>query len=350
MKRKLTETEKLGLLDEFKKHLDGVTDGKVNFTKDLKPKDKINIFYTPEAFSKTIRLVLSHETEIAWHSLIRRVGQNFEVYDVLTFPQTVGPAHVHTKMGRTFGDGKAPDPKKYYMDWYEQTFADNPQAEADLRGFCHSHVNMATFPSNVDLNQQKEEIELKGGVGFYMFQIWNKKLEINSFLYDLDAGVLYEKEDINVVVEDDEFTTLSHELLVEPEPEIKQYEKWAKNTQPQIPAANKNWQNQWPKSGDEWDDWGSYYKSYSLYHYCIPVSCGKSQTEYVVEAKSAVEAEKLFEEWVWENLEEISFVFDQEDPGEIEIGPACVCSKSDHVDITYEELTGVGCNELSEKL
>ena len=41
------------------------------------------------------------------------------------------------------------------------------------------------------------------------FQIWNKNLDINSFLYDLDANLFYDRDDIMVVVEDDEFGTMS---------------------------------------------------------------------------------------------------------------------------------------------
>ena len=38
----------------------------------------------------------------------------------------------------------------------------------------HSHVNMGTSPSSVDLNHQEEILRMLGDNDFYIFMIWNK--------------------------------------------------------------------------------------------------------------------------------------------------------------------------------
>lgn len=350
MKRHLTEMEKQTLLDEFKKHLDEVTDGKVNYSKVIKNTDKVKIFYTPEAFSKTVRLIMSHSMEIAWHCLVRKTDKGYEVYDVLSYPQTVGPAHVHVKMGRTFGDGKPKDPTKYYTDWYNEVVLSMPEEEEqNLCGQCHSHVNMSTSPSSVDLSQQKEELELKGRSGYYLFQIWNKKLEVNTFLYDLDAGILYEKDDVEIIVEEDDFTDMSHKMLVEPEPAKLPEKKEEKK------AEVTDWSKYYGKSAeyrnyyygyDDYDDYDGGYKSSSLglINYMIPVVRDDKVVEYVVEAHNAAEAEKLFNEWVIDNYEDVET--DLQVPEEFcgmfdfEVKPASVAKYNEPVNITYDELIG----------
>lgn len=352
MKRYLTEPEKQMLLDKFKKYLDESTSGEISFKETLKNPDKIKIFYTPEAFSKSVQLIMSHTTEIAWHCLVRRKEKNFEIYDVLCYPQTVGPAHVHVKMGRTFGDGKPKDPTKYYTDWYNDVVLEMPEEEeANLCGQCHSHVNMSTSPSSVDLAQQKEELQLKQD-GYYLFQIWNKKLEINSFLYDLDAGILYESKDIDIIVEENDFTSLSHKMLTEPEPEPKKEivpvkketgEKAAKQ------SARKDWNELYKKQRmhnyyDYYDDYMDY--TIPLNEYVIGVAASEDpniNTEYVVEAHNSAEASELFENWaiIHEDwiLDELG-VISKKKVEEIKILDPILSLSSEYVDLTYDELVG----------
>jgi len=349
MKRHLTETEKLTLLDKFKQYLDGVTDGKVNFTEEIKSTEKLKIYYTPEAFSKTVRLIMSHSTEIAWHCLVRKKDKNYEVYDVLSYPQTVGPAHVHVKMGRTYGDGKPKDPTKYYTDWYNEVVLSMPEEEErNLCGQCHSHVNMGTTPSSVDLTQQKEELELKGRQGYYLFQIWNKKLEVNSFLYDLDAGILYEQKDIDVVVEEDDFTSMSHKMLTEPEPEVKKIPE--KKTE--YPKGNVTKFKSY--DDDYYDDWCDYYpynryyysqkesKNYNKYIVCVAEKENVANNfEYVVEAHNSSEAAQLFSSWALFNEEYINADLDlKETDGEVQfiVATPTLAADSEVVDISYEEM------------
>ena len=355
MKRHLTQQEKQALLDEFKDYLNDVTTGKVSFTKEIKLPEKIKVYYTPEAFSKTVRLIMSHSMEVAWHCLVRKKDQNYEVYDVLSYPQTVGPAHVHVKMGRTFGDGNPKDPTKYYTDWYNDVVLSMPEEEeANLCGQCHSHVNMGTSPSTTDMAQQKEELELKGGKGYYLFQIWNKRLEVNSFLYDLDAGVIYEKDDIEVVVEEDSFTEMSHKMLYEPEP-VKPVESKEKKYDGEEGENYKYWRDKdhhysysdWSKRLKDYnqsyyyDDYDEYY-NLNNYSICV-VSEDDVAVEFIIEAYNSDEAEKLFSMWAIDNVDYIKEVL--EDAGAKQyatyrMGSAKRVGDKEIVDITYDELIG----------
>lgn len=356
MKRYLTEPEKQMLLEKFKTYLENQTSGEISFKDTLKNPDKIKVFYTPEAFSKSVQLIMSHTTEIAWHCLVRRKDKDFEVYDVLCYPQTVGPAHVHVKMGRTFGDGKPKDPTKYYTDWYNDVVLEMPEEEeANLCGQCHSHVNMSTSPSSVDLAQQKEELQLKQS-GYYLFQIWNKKLEINSFLYDLDAGILYEGKDIEIIVEDDDFTALSHKMLTEPEPEVKKAEKEEQNkpkNESQKRYTQKDWEKLYKKYqmynpnryyDDYYDDYGEY--AIPLNKYVIGVAASDNpeiNTEYVVEAHNSAEAAELFELWAIAHedwiTDELSVMSKKSVEG-IKIMDPVLSFGGENVDLIYEELLG----------
>lgn len=332
MKRHLTLQEKKSLMDEFVKNLDGLTNGKVEFTKEIKIDPvKIKIYYTPDAFAKTVRLIMSHSGEIAWHFMVRRKDKDFEVYDVLTYPQTVGPANVHVKMGRTFGDGKPKDPKKYYNDWYIDLIQSLPEGqEEDLCGQAHSHVNFGTTPSSTDLAQQKEEILNKRG--FYLFQIWNKKLDINTMLYDIDNGILYEKDDVELIVEEDNFTKESHDMLVEPE-------------KPVLPPVEKTdkWTDQW--SGNGFIDYPGERKFRSerkLPNFSIMVEYDGNMTEFIVEAPTAKLANELFENWVFINNDAMIDYFglniSYEVPVNWLIHPAVPAFNDEEPDITYDEL------------
>lgn len=196
----LTEQEKQTLLEEFKKSLEEETsENKICVSvmkKETKSQDKITVAYTPEAYAKTVQLIMNYATEVAWHCLVRKENDSYYlVYDVLVYPQKVTCATVETDMNK-------------YADWKINLTDDQ---DANLFGQCHSHVNMETTPSQTDRDQQKEELQLKGRNGFYLFQIWNKKLDVNTFLYDLENNIMYDKNDIDVIVE---FSDVDSDIFV----------------------------------------------------------------------------------------------------------------------------------------
>ena len=150
-----------------------------------KPKEKLKIYYDPTVYASTIQLVKVHPVEIGWNMVVLPYKDGYKVWDILVYPQKVSAAYISVDLPR-WGLWKAS--------------LDN-KTEAAINGHGHSHVNMSPFASVVDENQQHDEILTKNN-GFYFFQIWNKRNEVNSFFYDIDNRIYYEKEDIDIIVED----------------------------------------------------------------------------------------------------------------------------------------------------
>lgn len=149
-----------------------------------KATDTINVYYTADAFVKQNALVQYHKDEVGWNLVIKPYKDGYIIKDVLVYPQKVSPAFISV------------DTAKYGL--WKATLTD--EQDANLFGHGHSHVNMNVSPSGVDIAQQYEELSLKKG-GFWLFQICNKKGDINSFLYDLEKDVCYETENIQLIVE-----------------------------------------------------------------------------------------------------------------------------------------------------
>ena len=68
----------------------------------------------------------------------------------------------------------------------------------------HSHVNMGVSPSGVDNSHRAEILKQLEADMFYIFMIWNKSLNIHTLVYDLQRNVLFEDDDIEVKILDDE--------------------------------------------------------------------------------------------------------------------------------------------------
>ena len=161
-----------------------------------KKEKKLTIYYTPEVFSKITRLILAFDKEVGWNMVVESCTNGYRITDIFVYPQKQSGAYL------------AVDEAKYAM--WKATIP--PEADANLFGQGHSHVMMGVCPSSRDAEQQKDEV-LQKGHGFYFFQIWNKKLEVNSFLYDIDNNVMYDADDIRLVIEEDDFIRESKEIL-----------------------------------------------------------------------------------------------------------------------------------------
>ena len=150
------------------------------------PTDKLKIYYSSDAFAKTVALVNAHKVEVGWNMVIKPYKDGYKVYDILVYPQKVSAAYISVDLSN-WGMWKA-------------TLSD--EADQNLFGHGHSHVNMDVFASVVDVNQQHDEILTKQN-GFYFFQIWNKRNDISSFFYDIDNRLFYGPKKIEMIVEYD---------------------------------------------------------------------------------------------------------------------------------------------------
>lgn len=167
-----------------------LADGKLSFTKVFSVEDKkATVYFTGEAWTKMIMLLKTFDKEVAWHGVARRGDDEskdeYIISDIMVYPQTVTGTSVEM------------DTEKYAM-WLmnnaEDTRFDNIHMQA------HSHVNMATTPSSVDLNHQEEILNMLGDEDFYIFMIWNKSFNSTNKVYDLKKNILFEDKDITVKI------------------------------------------------------------------------------------------------------------------------------------------------------
>lgn len=191
----LTPEEKIELKKELEASIDKglLVDGSFSFSKKYTRKsetqNKVKVYYTSGAYVKMLKLLQNFSSEVGWHGLIRRLSPSeFLIYDILMFKQTVTGSTVNT------------DDEEYVKFMMNLT---EEQAN-NMYFYGHSHVNMTTTPSTVDINYQKNIVSSLNGKGFYLFQIWNKSLASTSILYDFESGLLYEDKDIEMDILDDE--------------------------------------------------------------------------------------------------------------------------------------------------
>ena len=170
-----------------------LTDGKINYTKTVGTVDrKAKLIFTELAWTKMQALIREFDKEVAWHGVAKRLGEpekdEYIVEDIIVYPQEVTGSTVNT------------DQVKYQTWLYEQ----EDEVFNNIRFQGHSHVNMGTSPSSVDLTHQGEILGMLDDDMFYIFVIWNKKNEKTCKIYDLQKNILFENTDITVEVREDE--------------------------------------------------------------------------------------------------------------------------------------------------
>ena len=247
---------------KFKKELENyrlnMDTKKFSFSMDIGEiaKEKVTILYTQSAYLRMKALVDYYTTEVAWYGLVERLDpKRFRVYDVKICKQIVNGGKVDTEDEDTLA----------FFDSLSDDEVNHMHFQA------HSHVNMSTTASGPDMQNQADVIANLGKTGFYIFQIWNKKSEISTYLYDLDNNTFYDKNDVELEIEDAEHGTLTDfaEKTTELVSEKKVYQY------PQYYNGN-SWYNRYDKGGkkkekDElpkyptYDDGYGYYPAYGGY-------------------------------------------------------------------------------------
>lgn len=191
-KIKLNGSQIEKLTDKIKKELakTNLFDGRLDFSYSFDDEEErtTNLVFTPKAYNKMLLLVNSFDTEVAWHGTVERIDNGFLITDIVVYPQEVSGATVNTDQWEY---------EKWLMDLEDDVFN-------NLRFQGHSHVNMGTSPSGVDVSHQEKIVEKLKGEDFYIFAIWNKKNDHYVKIFDLKENVIYEKSDITVYVQGDE--------------------------------------------------------------------------------------------------------------------------------------------------
>ena len=177
-----------------------MADGLFSFRKDFKFEQKFtmnssrraNIAILPEAYAKIITILMTNDKEVAWHAVTERVSETeFVVKDILIYPQQVTAVTVDTD-------------DEEYASWLIGIGEENFM---NLHGQMHSHVHMGVSPSGTDMGHREKIIAQLTDEDYYIFMIWNKRLEWSAAIYDMPSNALYETSDIDVTVMFEDGTT-----------------------------------------------------------------------------------------------------------------------------------------------
>lgn len=149
------------------------------------------IIYTPMAWVKQFLLIMSQSGEIGWHGLVEVVDRDKNIYkitDIIVYPQMVSGATVTTD-------------ELVYSNWLG---SQSDEIFNGLKAHFHSHVNMPTTPSGIDeADKDKivEQLSPDKPDQFYIFMIWNKKLEFSADIYDVKNHIRWQQKDISIEIE-----------------------------------------------------------------------------------------------------------------------------------------------------
>lgn len=167
-----------------------IAGGKIDFsfgkyTKSFSSSDrKATLYFTEKAWIKMTTLLREFSTEVAWHGVATRGDDEsrdeYFIHDIIVYPQEVTGGTVNT------------DQEKY-QEWL---YSLSDEEFDNLRMQGHSHVNMSTSPSSVDLQHQEKLLDQLEGDMFYIFMIWNKSLSKDIRIYDMKKNVLFETADV----------------------------------------------------------------------------------------------------------------------------------------------------------
>lgn len=217
-KIRLTTTEIDALIKKIRNKLEKEksTDGEINISEKTESVDeRATVYFKPVAWTKMCQLIHGFDTEVGWHGIAKKLNGKHEylIEDILIYPQEVSGVTVEM-------DEDDYDP--WLVSLTENEFN-------NLRMQGHSHVNMGVSPSGTDLDGNKKILSTLGDDMFYIFMIWNKKLERNIKIYDLEDNIFFENKDIDV-----EFTEYDSELFLENAAEMVSKKTYA------VTTTNKN--------------------------------------------------------------------------------------------------------------
>jgi hypothetical protein len=183
---RITDKLKKEVQAEFAALLDGLkmSDGEISYSKAYVYKDvSAVIWMTPVAYSKTIALVNLFSDEVAWHGAVTRKSKTeFIIEDIFVYPQEVTGSTVNTDQAR-------------YTQWL---YSFDDDVFGKIRMQAHSHVNMGVSPSGVDSGHREKILDQLDDNMFYIFMIWNKRMNTHTMIYDMENNILYDDKDITI--------------------------------------------------------------------------------------------------------------------------------------------------------
>lgn len=153
------------------------------------------LIFSSKAFKKMIFLVSACPKEVGWHGTVTKRGKGeYLIEDIILYPQ------------KTTGVSISCDTAQYGL-WQQNICIENPDYFESIRLHGHSHVNMRCFPSGVDKDLQDDGIEMIQEGGFYIYMIFNKRMESYVKIADREDELLYEHA--NIMFMDDDLSDLT---------------------------------------------------------------------------------------------------------------------------------------------
>ena len=187
-----TEEMKQKARDDFNKMLENIkmSDGKFSYNKSFEYEDcGVTVWITPEAYKKILALVTEFSDEVGWHGTVtRNADDEYIIEDIFVYPQEVTGSTVNTDQGE-------------YTKWLYELDDDTFNK---LRMQGHSHVNMGVSPSGVDDKHRQQILDQLEKNMFYIFMVWNKSLSVHTLVYDMSKNILYEDDDVDIMLLNDD--------------------------------------------------------------------------------------------------------------------------------------------------
>jgi hypothetical protein len=173
------------ILDEIK-----MSDGKLIYNRVFKYENKsATVWLTQESYRKIVALVTNFSSEVGWHGTVSRAADNeFIIENIFVYPQEVTGSTVNTD-------------QKLYTEWL---YSLDDDAFNKIRMQGHSHCSMGVSPSGVDDTHRQHILNQLEPDMFYIFQIWNKSLAVHTLVYDMAQNILYEDDDVEIKLQNDE--------------------------------------------------------------------------------------------------------------------------------------------------
>lgn len=167
-----------------------LSDGHISYTRSLtyekKDGDGATILFEPVAYAKMLMLLDRFSDEVAWHGLVeRRDDRTFVITDILVYPQEVTGITVDTDQER-------------YQQWLIDIHKRGDGTFEKLKMQGHSHVTAPTGPSTTDRDYYDDRLKQLTDEEFYIFMIFNKRLEHTCMIYDMKNNVMFDNNDITI--------------------------------------------------------------------------------------------------------------------------------------------------------
>lgn len=190
---KITEQNKEELLAQFKKYLNDakLSDNTISFSTKLLENtvnaEKATIKISTKAYVKMLLYIRDTQTEIAWHGIVHKNNNEYFISDVFLYPQKLSAATVNTDQAK-------------YNEWIENL---DDETYNHLKFQGHSHVNFGATPSGTDFAFYDSILQVLTKSDFYIFMIMNKSGSCTFLIYDLAQNIIYENNDINLILGDE---------------------------------------------------------------------------------------------------------------------------------------------------